>query len=49
MLVEPVDLHPLLDPTVWLELATLGVVWVCAAGACAGASLLAAARLGWLR
>jgi hypothetical protein len=49
MSVEPVDLRPLLDPTVWVELGTLAIAWVCAAGACAGASLLVAARRGWLR
>lgn len=49
MLVEPVDLQPLLVPAVWRELASLAAAWVCVAGACAGASLLLAGRLGWLR
>jgi hypothetical protein len=49
MLVEPVDLQPLLAPDVWSGLAALAATWVCVAGACAGASLLLARRLGWLR
>ena len=49
MTVQPVDLHPLLAPTAWMELGTLAVAWVCAAGLCAAGSLLAAAKLGWLR
>jgi hypothetical protein len=48
MTVEPVDLRPLLDPTVWVQLVILAVAWVAAAGVCAGASLLVAARRGWL-
>jgi hypothetical protein len=49
MIVEPVDMRPLLDPTVLLELVLLAVAWMCTAGVCAGASLLVAARRGWLR
>jgi hypothetical protein len=49
MLVEPIDLQPLLAPDVWWGLAALAVTWVCVAGACTGASLLLARGLGWLR
>jgi hypothetical protein len=49
MSVEPVDLRPLLDPTAWVELGMLTIAWVCVACICAGASLLVAARRGWLR
>jgi hypothetical protein len=49
MLVEPIDLRPVLVPAVWQEVAALAVAWLCIAGACASASLLLAGRLGWLR
>ena len=45
MLVEPIDLQPLLAPAVWQDLAALAVAWLCVAAACAGASLLLARRL----
>jgi hypothetical protein len=49
MSVDPVDLHPLLDPSVGMRLGALAVVWVSAAGICAATSLLVAARRGWFR
>ena len=49
MLVEPVDLRPLLVPAIGQGLAALAVAWLCVAGACTGASLLLARRQGWLR
>ena len=48
MLSQPVFFPPLFDPSAWLTVLEMGLVWTASAALFVGCVLLLAARRGWI-